>query len=112
MEKSSILNNQVPEGLPCGQFVYCAEGNQNILYADNNVVRLYGCETFEEFIDYIGNSFRGMVHPDDLKEAESILQVFTHITIEEVEEKWHPHKVLGPASLIWFLMRNLKKANI
>ena len=77
MEKSIILNNQVPEGLPCGQFVYCAEGNQNILYADNNVVRLYGCETFEEFIDYIGNSFRGMVHPDDLKEAESTINAQT-----------------------------------
>ena len=68
---------RVPEGLDCGQFIYRVEGDQNILYADNNVVRLFGCESFEEFIDYVGNSFRGMVHPDDLKDAERAISVQT-----------------------------------
>lgn len=67
----------MPKGLPCGQFVYCAEGDQNILYADENVVRLFGCESYEEFIDYIGNSFRNMVHPDDLDKAEKAINAQT-----------------------------------
>ncbi len=72
-----IHRNQIPEGLPCGQFVYRVEGDQNILFADINVVHLYGCETFEEFFDYVGNSFRNMVHPDDLKKAESMINAQT-----------------------------------
>ncbi len=72
-----IYRNQIPEGLPCGQFVYRVEGDQNILFADINVVHLYGCETFEEFFDYVGNSFRNMVHPDDLKKAESMINAQT-----------------------------------
>ncbi len=76
-ERMRMLSKQVPEGLPCGQFVYCVEGDQNILYADINVVHLYGCESFEEFFDYVGNSFRNMVHPDDRKKAESMINAQT-----------------------------------
>ncbi|MBR2529054.1 MAG: diguanylate cyclase [Blautia sp.] len=77
MEKGTGLKNRVPEGLPCGQFVYSAEGDQSILYADSNVVHLYGCQSFEEFIDYIGNSFHNMVHPDDLETAEHAINAQT-----------------------------------
>ena len=77
MKSNNSLKNQVPKGLPCGQFVYCAEGEQNILYADENVVRLFGCESYEEFIDYVGNSFRNMVHPDDLENAEKAISTQT-----------------------------------
>ncbi len=72
-----IWRNQIPEGLPCGQFVYRVEGDQNILFVDINVVHLYGCESFEEFFDYVGNSFRNMVHPDDLKKVESMINAQT-----------------------------------
>ncbi len=77
MSCETSLKNQVPEGLPCGQFVYRVEGDQNILFADINVVHLFGCKTFEEFIDYVGNSFRKMVHPDDLREAERMINAQT-----------------------------------
>lgn len=70
MNGGAVSANKVPEGLPCGQFVYCAEGAQNIVYADINVVHLFGCKSYEEFLAYVGNSFRNMVHPDDLKEAD------------------------------------------
>lgn len=73
----AILNNQIPVGLPGGQFVYRVDGDQNILYADLNVVHLYGCESLAEFIDYVGNSFRNMVHPDDRKAAEGTINAQT-----------------------------------
>lgn len=56
----------IPTGLPGGLFIYEADGDEQILYADINVVRLYGCETFDEFLEYVGGTFKGMVHPDDL----------------------------------------------
>lgn len=77
MTERNNLKNQVPEGLPCGMFIYRVEGDQNILFADNNVVHLYGCESFEEFIDYIGNSFHNMVHPDDLKNSTNMINTQT-----------------------------------
>lgn len=77
MSDETISGMQIPVGLPCGQFIYQAEGDQNILYADLNVAHLYGCGSVEEFIEYIGNSFRNMVHPDDLEEAENSIKAQT-----------------------------------
>lgn len=68
---------KVPTGLPGGFFIYEAEGDENILFADSNVINLYGCETFEEFMEYVGGSFRGMVHPEDLYKIENQIQAQT-----------------------------------
>lgn len=67
----------IPTGLPGGFFIYEAEGDETILFAETNIVRMYGCETFEEFKEYVGGSFRGMVHPDDLHRIENQIQAQT-----------------------------------
>ena len=53
-----------------GFFIYQANGNQKILYANPKVLELYGCETVEEFRNHVNRSFRGMVHPEDLARIE------------------------------------------
>lgn len=67
----------IPTGLPGGFFVYEAEGKEKILFAEQNIIKLYGCETFEEFMEYVGGSFQGMVHPDDLHKIENQIQAQT-----------------------------------
>lgn len=53
-----------------GFFIYRAEGGEKILYANAQVLNIYGCKDMQEFRELVGNSFRGMVHPDDLERAE------------------------------------------
>ena len=77
MFSDTDLKNQAPSGPLCGQFVYSAEGDRNILYADENVVRLFGCDSREDLIEFVGNSFPNMVHPDDLAEAEHTIRAQT-----------------------------------
>ena len=69
----------IPTGLPGGFFIYYADGEEELLFADENVIRLFGCETMEEFREYTGNSFKGMVHPEDLEKIENdiMAQTFT-----------------------------------
>lgn len=67
----------IPTGLPGGFFVYEAQGEEKILFAEQNIIKLYGCETFEEFIEYVGGSFQGMVHPEDLHKIENQIQAQT-----------------------------------
>ena len=55
----------IPTGLPGGFFVYEYGGEERIVYADENVLNIYDCATFEEFMDFTGGSFKGMVHPED-----------------------------------------------
>ena len=62
---------RIPTGLPGGFFIYEAEGEEKILFAETNIVRMYGCSDFAEFMEYTKGSFKGMVHPDDLHRVEN-----------------------------------------
>ena len=80
MRKEEYLQTDVgsiPAGLPGGFFIYEAEGEERMLFADVNVINLFGCETFSEFVDYIGGSFKGMVHPEDFYKIENQIQAQT-----------------------------------
>ena len=60
--------------MPGGYFVYKAEGDERLLYANNAVFDIFGCDSEEEFRELTGYTFRGMVFPDDYSEiSESIL---------------------------------------
>ena len=72
-----IADGKIPSGLPGGFFIYEAEGDEKIVFAEPNVVKLYGCETFEEFLKYTNGSFKGMVHPDDLFKIQDQIQAQT-----------------------------------
>lgn len=56
--------------MPGGFFIYHAEENEEIIYANKALLRIFGCDTAEEFRALTGNSFRGIVHPDDLEAVE------------------------------------------
>ncbi|MBQ8109296.1 MAG: GGDEF and EAL domain-containing protein [Clostridia bacterium] len=68
---------RIPTGLPGGFFVYEAQGDEKLLFADANVVKMFGCETYAEFMDYVGGSFKGMVHREDLDKIENQIQAQT-----------------------------------
>ena len=74
---ASATGGVIPNGLPGGFFIYEADGDEKILFAEPNVIRMYGCETFDEFVEYTGGTFKGMVHPDDVHQIENQIQAQT-----------------------------------
>lgn len=56
--------------MPGGFFIYHADEDEQIIYANKSMLQIFGCDTMEEFRTLTGNSFRGVVHPDDLEEVE------------------------------------------
>lgn len=65
--------------MPGGFFIYRADSEEQIIYLNQALLRIFHCETLEEFQELTGNSFRGMVHPDDLNSVEeSIEQQISH----------------------------------
>ncbi|MCI9463211.1 MAG: GNAT family N-acetyltransferase [Lachnospiraceae bacterium] len=56
--------------MPGGFFIYHADGNEEIIYANAAILRMFNCDTMEQFKELTGNSFRGIVHPDDLETVE------------------------------------------
>lgn len=66
---------QIMNMMPGGFFIYRADGAEELLYANKAMLRLFNCETLEELREHTGNSFRGIVHPDDLDAVEESIQV-------------------------------------
>lgn len=62
------------EEIPGGFFIYHADGDEEIIYANRGVLRLYRCDTMEEFRALTGNSFRGMVCAEELNEVEESIR--------------------------------------
>lgn len=61
----------VADLLPGGFFVYHADEEEQLIMFNQEILKIFKCQNQEEFIELTGNSFRGMVHPDDLKIVES-----------------------------------------
>ena len=79
MENINVAPNEnyIPTGLPGGFFIYRADENEEILFAEENVIKLFGCDTIADLREFTHNSFSGMVHPDDLSKIQNDIQAQT-----------------------------------
>lgn len=65
--------------MPGGFFIYYANDEEEILYANQALLRIFQCSTFKEFQEITGSSFKGMVYPRDLDHVEqSIKEQIAH----------------------------------
>ncbi len=69
-EETLPVIEQIAEGIPGGFFIYHADGDEELIYINQAMLRIFGCKTEDEFRKHTGNSFKGIVHPDDLDEVE------------------------------------------
>nr|WP_326165139.1 ATP-binding protein [uncultured Oscillibacter sp.] len=60
--------------IPGGFFIYHADGDERIIYANQGVLRIFQCDTLREFRELTGGSFKGLVHPDDLDAVEASIR--------------------------------------
>lgn len=65
---------EIADAIPGGFFIYHADGAEELLYVNSELLRLYKCDTLEEFHLLTNGSFRGMVHPDDLDDTEKSIR--------------------------------------
>ncbi len=56
--------------IPGGFLIYHADDEQNIIYANKALVRIFNCDNLKEFRELTKNSFKGIVHPDELEKVE------------------------------------------
>ncbi len=68
--------------MPGGFFVYKALGDEELLYANDIVFKIFGCQNLEEFKELTGFTFPGMVYEQDLERIELSI-------IEQIESDDH-----------------------
>ena len=77
---TSLLSDQdsparkLIDQMPGGFLIYRADGAEEIIHANQALLQIFGCRSLEEFREWTGNSFKGVVHPDDLEEVEQSIR--------------------------------------
>lgn len=60
----------VAEQMPGGFFLYKAELPGEILYINKSALRIFGCNNPDEFRELTGNTFQGLVFPEDFDKIQ------------------------------------------
>ena len=95
------LLKKVADQMPCGFFVYHADGDEEFIYFNPAMVKIMNCASNEEFIKLTHNSFRYLVHPDDIDDVEKIIakQLYMH---DDNADHVRYRVLLGDGSLKYF----------
>ena len=71
LKKVNTISNTLDFSLSMGGFfTYWNNEAQEIIEADLSIAKIYGCETVDEFLELTGNSFKGMVYPEDWEQTQ------------------------------------------
>ena len=70
-ESTLPVISQLAENLPGGFFIYHADGNRELIYFNRIIPEMYGCESVDAFRAFVGDSFHGMVLPEELERVEA-----------------------------------------
>ena len=62
---------EIVSGIPGAILVYKADEREEILFANEQLYRLFECDSMEELLEFSGDSFKNIVHPDDLERVEA-----------------------------------------
>ena len=65
---------EIGKHMPGGFFIYRQEDPGEVLYANHAVYGIFGCRDEEEFKSLTGNTFKGMLHPDDYETVSKSIE--------------------------------------
>ena len=70
-EQSISVIQEIGRHMPGGFFIYRAAPPESLLYANEAVFRIFGCDDLADFQSLTGYTFRGMLHPDDYESVSA-----------------------------------------
>jgi PAS domain S-box-containing protein len=65
---------EIGRHMPGGFFIYRAEAPETLLYANQAVFDIFGCEDLEDFRQLTGYTFRGMLYPEDYEQISASIR--------------------------------------
>ena len=64
-ENTLSILEEIGQNMPGGFFIYKAAEPEELIYANDAVIDIFGCDNLEEFKELTGYTFKGMLHPED-----------------------------------------------
>ncbi len=63
------------ECMPGGFFVYHADEKEELIYANDVMLDIFGCQTIDELKELTGFTFQGLVYPEDLEKVQNSIDI-------------------------------------
>ena len=70
-DKNMSIVEDIGRYMPGGFFIYKAQGDGELLYANHTVFDIFGCRDLDEFKSLTGFTFKGMVYAEDYEKIQS-----------------------------------------
>ena len=83
---------EIGKHMPGGFFIYKAEKPGELLYANRAVYNIFGCKNEEEFQALTGNTFKGMLHPDDFEAVAKTIE--EQVDRDEAQMDYTEYRIL------------------
>ncbi len=71
--REKLTLEKISQNFPGGLLVYKANQTEDILFANDDLVKLFECENFEEFMKFTGGSFLYLVYHEDIEEVNQAI---------------------------------------
>ena len=65
---------EIAENIPCAIVICEATEKGEILYGNDELVKMFECDSFADFMEHVGGAFEGVIHPDDRLKARRDLE--------------------------------------
>lgn len=72
--KAAYNISRFMDEMPGGFLIYHVDQKETIIYANHALLRIFRCDTLQEFQELTGNSFQGMVYEKDLEDVEQSIR--------------------------------------
>ncbi|MBR4580707.1 MAG: response regulator [Lachnospiraceae bacterium] len=72
-EQTIPVVEEIGRHMPGGFFIYKAQAPEEVIYANRAVFDIFGCKDAEDFKALTGNTFKGMLHPEDYEQIEKAI---------------------------------------
>ena len=76
---------EITNNVPGVIFIYQAESGR-ILYANSDCIRMFDCENQDDFMNYVGYNFKGMVYSEDYDRVEQSISEQIHSSDKDNRE--------------------------
>ncbi|MBQ7559841.1 MAG: EAL domain-containing protein [Synergistaceae bacterium] len=73
-ENNCITLDKISANMPGALLVYKANETEDIIFASEEIAKIFECSSVQDFIKFTGGSFITIVYPEDIDEVESIIK--------------------------------------
>lgn len=92
--------------LPAAILIYEAE-DENILFANDELVKMFDCDDLDDFMAYTKGTFRGIVHPEDYDRVDTSIwrQIYLHKLKGYADDAVDYRIITKKGKIVWVIDR-------